>query len=866
MFEVYTTVQVVEGNGKFFEDICARVPIADIFQTKKRRKREVNLTDYDDDDYNFWSGEYDEYSEENEIVATKKRIDFEKYGVKNKDKEEVEDSLPRNIYCDLVTTLNEKCVLASLLEIWRYDEDLINTATTEEIVMAVNMLEKSPWYGYDTDYSKLLGGITRNTSGHIVSAESTIMFWTVRVPDNAEIVQTQGSGVGLKLADETTLSWEENLVKACLNLSSSGIEVLVNSARSYGDISADAIFSDTFLLLGGYLIMFIYTVIMLGRLNNIEVRLFLSIAGLISIGMGMAIAVSISSLLGYPYTPIHSALPLLCLGIGIDDMFVIVQCLNNIKNDPEFEDYEMSDKIAHALKHAGVSVTVTSLTDVFAFAVGAVTNMPGLQSFCVCTAIGLGSIYLLQVSWFVAWMSLDESRVIAGRDGLIPCIIHKQHHPSKNTEKSPVSRIYSKMLSSLVFKVLTVITSVACLILGVWGWSEMRQEFDVILLMPSDSYLRKWIRVYERDYPDNGWDAEVYSGHLSHKDLTSIDKLVMELEALRDEKLYLRDVDSWWTKMKEFSDEKTNYTSWHQFANEKDFPILLSDFLFSSYGSQYKPNFKFESDLICNEPAPRIQATKFKLGYVTLDGPEEHIPARAAVTEVIRTANSPYTFSHSKVYAAWETDQIIGYELWRNIGLAMLCVFCVTLLLLCNIQICIMVIIIVVCTLADIVGFLHFWGITIDVISCINIVLAVGLCVDYSVHVGHAFLVSAGSRQEKSVTAVTSIGPAVANGGITTFLALLLCCLSTGHVFLTFFKVFSLTVAFGLFHGLVLFPVLLSVLGPEETSPASESSSPVTSPSSDVSSSASYSHTTSPDKGKRNRAFDPDIKDKDEIF
>ena len=62
-----------------------------------------------------------------------------------------------------------------------------------------------------------------------------------------------------------------------------------------------------------------------------------------------------------------------CSGIGIDDMFVIVQCLNNIKNDPEFEDYEMSNKIAHALKHAGVSVTVTSLTDVFAFAVGAVT-------------------------------------------------------------------------------------------------------------------------------------------------------------------------------------------------------------------------------------------------------------------------------------------------------------------------------------------------------------------------------------------------------------------------------------------------------------------------------------------------------------
>ena len=37
-------------------------------------------------------------------------------------------------------------------------------------------------------------------------------------------------------------------------------------------------------------------------------------------------------------------------------------------------------------------------------------------------------------------------------------------------------------------------------------------------------------------------------------------------------------------------------------------------------------------------------------------------------------------------------------------------------------------------SLADIIGFLHFWDITIDTISCINIVFSVGLCVDYSVH------------------------------------------------------------------------------------------------------------------------------------
>merc|ERR1712128_314921 len=140
--------------------------------------------------------------------------------------------------------------------------------------------------------------------------------------------------------------------------------------------------------------------------------------------------------------------------------------------------------------------------------------------------------------------------------------------------------------------------------------------------------------------------------------------------------------------------------------------------------------------------------------------------------------------------------------------------------------------------MGDIVGFLHFWDITIDIISCVNIVLAIGLCVDYSVHIGHAYLVSeSGGREERARQAVASIGPAVFNGGFTTFLALVLLGASSSHVFQSFFKVFVLTVLFGLFHGLLLFPVLLSLLGPIKSpsppqSQSSDSDSTDTSPSS----------------------------------
>ena len=71
----------------------------------------------------------------------------------------------------------------------------------------------------------------------------------------------------------------------------------------------------------------------------------------------------------------------------------------------------------------------------------------------------------------------------------------------------------------------------------------------------------------------------------------------------------------------------------------------------------------------------------------------------------------------------------IGFELWRNLGLALVCVFVITLLLLANVPICLMVLLCVALTLVDMVGILHFWGITIDTLSCINIVLAIGIVV-----------------------------------------------------------------------------------------------------------------------------------------
>ena len=53
--------------------------------------------------------------------------------------------------------------------------------------------------------------------------------------------------------------------------------------------------------------------------------------GICSIGLGIATCYGLAGLFGVKNTSMNSILPFLLLGIGIDDMFVIVQSFTNIK-------------------------------------------------------------------------------------------------------------------------------------------------------------------------------------------------------------------------------------------------------------------------------------------------------------------------------------------------------------------------------------------------------------------------------------------------------------------------------------------------------------------------------------------------------
>lgn len=114
-------------------------------------------------------------------------------------------------------------------------------------------------------------------------------------------------------------------------------------------------------------------------------------------------------------------------------------------------------------------------------------------------------------------------------------------------------------------------------------------------------------------------------------------------------------------------------------------------------------------------------------------------------------------------------------------------------------------------------------GLTFNTVTAISMVLAIGIAVDYSSHIAHSFLVLEGSRKERARGAMHHIGGEVLDGAFTTWLSIAVMGFAEHYVFRAFFRTFFTIVVVGLWHGLVLLPVVLRLIGPPHYLPSAHS-------------------------------------------
>jgi len=809
----HNTTQIVSANGYRMKDVCYRLPVlSDLDQedpSRRKRAAASEKTENQEFDFDFTSFDGDFHSSFDTTFDKGVDPNFEP-----------SIDLPLGVFCDMVEDIEDACFENNILEIWKYDEKIINDLTEQDILDGINAVDISNLT--QVSYSSLLGKVRYNSTGSIVAAGSVLVQIFTRV--NFSLIVEGGTsndaGTG-DVVDPVGLDWEAAFLGVVENATVPGdqAQLFFMASRSFGDISGTTILGDVQLLMAGTIVVFMYVQLMLGKFNMVEQRAFLSMMGLASVGMAILVSFGLCAALGVFYGPVHSILPFLLLGIGIDDMFVITQCYSNLSK----EDLKRSlpIQIGTTMRHAGVSITITSITDFAAFAVGSSTVLPSLRSFCIYSAIGILATFMFQATFFVGWLALDQRRIDSHRDGMFPWYKHRNWKPSKLSRIEPLKLFFSRYLSKFLFKtpvkVLVLVLTATSLGFNVWGSVLMRQEFNPLWFIPSSTYLSQYFRTLEEFYPSNGELGTIYvkSDHL----FDHLDDLEDLIGTLGNQTDIVSSVDDWFGGFKDFVVTKQLFDLNKKNLTSVEFHTFLKNYLYSLKGGRYRKNFKFDGNLDCrHEQAPPIIVTNFDFVFHPFSGREEHIPAMQRIKKITEDYSLRFqdqVFPWARIFASWETDEVIMEELYRNLIIAMICVFVTTFLLIANIYACFLVLLCVTLTLVCVNGTMHFWGLTIDTVSCINLVLAIGLCVDYAAHVAHTFMIEPGTRNERAARTITSIGPAVFHGGFSTFLAFIFLADSDSHVFLTFFKIFVLVVIYGLYHGLIFFPVLLSLIGPK---------------------------------------------------
>ncbi|CAG0883652.1 unnamed protein product [Darwinula stevensoni] len=831
-------IRSVEAGGFAWVDVCARPD--EFLEGKikeKRRKRDTpNLLSPDESSVHQVQATAAKTKaaqpEPEGITGESAQYDDYSYGWKEDSNEDVfggdEKGKEKVMYED-------KCIYSSSLLLW--DEDFDFSAITKEEIRdkVTRALDDESMKDVDV----ILSGVERDAEGRVEGATAVLSVYILK--DRTNITNIQGQRI-----DPISEPWEAKFLDAIFHNvlpRPLGLEVYVASARSHRDGITSVIDNNRIYFVFGFVFITIYLAAFMGKFNLLQQRIYLGLATVLSIGMTILSAFGACLYVGLLPAELHNLMPFLILGIGIDDTLVIIQCLENVVNAGGI--LKAEERVGEALKQAGVSITITTLTDIFAFGVGATTKIPMLRSFCIFTAVGIFIVYVMNLIFIVPILSLDEKRRDAGREGCLCIQLPDNYKPNRCMQKQLMDEFFQRLLGPLIVKtpvkVVVVLVTVGLLGVNCWGLSGLTNEFDRSWFL-DEGYLKDFLTALQELFPESGYRAEFYIGDVDYfRERESLMELYKRLDGLPG----VRDgsVEFWYPAFLEYLKDEKEYPK-----TEAEFKDKVSTFLvFSKKGRKYLRDVQYTGNLLLDfnitASRGRYQHIHFNDGVEKrrgIDEVEEVLHSvRFRFRDAFRGCLGPDYLAIRSNQASdadlWSRSarrgpserieggsadirclQVVSEELIKNLGLTLAGVFVVVLLMVGDLRVSLWVFTCILFTLIGIAGGIRFAGLTVEIMTSILMILSVGLAVDYSTHIAHKFMVTYSDSKDARVRiTLIEIGPPVFNGGLTTMMAFMFCFWSTNYLFKVSLTVIWLSVIYGLYHGLIYLPVMLSWFGPD---------------------------------------------------
>ena len=145
-----------------------------------------------------------------------------------------------------------------------------------------------------------------------------------------------------------------------------------------------------------------YSLLVLGTCHPVGCRAAAATIGIGSTMMAYAASYGLCCLVGLEISNMHPLLPFLLLGIGADDMYVIVAVVDQLNPRMSYKRV-----VAKALKFGGVSILITSFTDAVAFMLSGLSSVPALRSFAIFVGAGILFDFIFEISFFASFLAID---------------------------------------------------------------------------------------------------------------------------------------------------------------------------------------------------------------------------------------------------------------------------------------------------------------------------------------------------------------------------------------------------------------------------------------------------------------------------
>ncbi|KAM0793065.1 hypothetical protein ACM66B_000551 [Microbotryomycetes sp. NB124-2] len=543
------------------------------------------------------------------------------------------------------------------------------------------------------------------------------------------------------------------------------------------------------------------------------------------------------------------------------------------------------ERVARALGRMGPSILLSASCETVAFALGALVGMPAVRNFAIYAAGAVLVNALLQVTVFVSLMAIDLRRLESNRIDCFPCMkvsatpatIDYQPVKTEGLVARFIRKFYAPTLLSRPVKYLVMTFFSGLFVLSWIGARHINLGLDQRLALPSNSYLVNYFNALD-DYLEVGPPVYFVVKGLNFSSISNVKSAcarfstcdvlsmanVLEAERKRPDvsfiseppAVWIDDFFQWLNPVLEdccrvkrrspnefcgpddsellckpcFEDREPGWSiTLDGMPQGQEFMNLLHHWLESPTDESCPLGGKAGYSSALSVTNSSVELSHFRTFHTPLKTQSDYIGSYAAAQRIAKemSGSGAQVFPYSLHYVFFGSYGTLWTTTREVLILALTAVFAITSLLLGSLRTGLIVVTTVFLTVTNVLGVMGVWNVSLNPLSLVNLVISIGIAVEFCSHVARAFMgASAGGvpfhhpaaqkdRDERAWAALVDVGSSVVSGiTITKLIGISVLALTRSKLLETYyFRMWLALIVSGALHGLVFLPVALSFFG-----------------------------------------------------